>query len=320
MGFSLIAKKDLPAFVKSIGLPLIAPVKRGDGRTEFKPCQAGEMSLDGVNAAYSPKDFFFPPHEVMMEFSGGKIKEVRQKTEERIIFGLRPCDANALLVLDKVFLGGSNDPYYAEKRKNTLTAVFDCPRPGEYCFCGSLGMETARQFDLRFVEEGEKYFVEAGSSKGKAILKKSKLIEKTSLKPKPAKLAFKRKLDPSKVKNLQNYWNDPTWKKTAERCLSCGACTMVCPTCTCFEIEDVLHDGDSSRARRWDSCQFKRFTSVSGQFVFRKERFKRRRHYVFHKLLYFRDEFGFPTCTGCGRCEDACPTKISIPETIGAIK
>ncbi len=303
----LLKKEDLNRFLNNLKgkYEIIAPVKRDIVRYEV---------IDDVNDIYldekpffSAKKFFFAPKETLFEFPE-KIR-FKKKMKPRIIFGIRNCDANALLVLDKLYLEGFLDERYKEKRDKTIIITIPCTEPEENCFCGSMNLKD--YYDLKFTDIGPSYYIDVGTDKGKRLVhrfKEHKMIGE------------KKEMDFSTVlnkrKDLKKHFEDKIWKKEAEKCLSCSMCVNICPTCACFDINDEveLNLKNGKRDREADSCQLKSFTEVAGGHVFREERAARLRHFVLHKLQYFKDEYDINMCVGCGRCINVCPADISLVE------
>ena len=317
----ILPKTEVPKlldFLLSKKFDVIAPVETEDG-IDFESIRDGnKVTLNYVNTLFPPKRFFLPNGEVLFEVRKRKgrfeIIETVEKTK-RVIFGIRPCDVNALLVLDKLFIDEVKDPYYIARRKNTLILAVQCERAGENCFCYAFGTDKLNDdYDLLFVPNGEKYFVKVSSKAGEDIVKKSGLFELTNENPPKIKLKFKKKFNLKIVEtNLARIFNDTKWEKVAKRCLSCAGCSIVCPTCYCFEIEDIPEfDWGSKRHRYWSSCLLQSFTRVSGDFVFREKRSDRIKQFVYHKLLYYKEKFGVQLCVGCGRCIEVCPTDIDF--------
>ena len=165
-------------------------------------------------------------------------------------------------------------------------------------------------YDLFFCDAGENFHIKVNSKKGEALVKNlpiSKFI--------PLPIKTDKKLSTTDVKK---FYDNSIWEKEADKCLSCGACTSLCPTCMCFDISDNpnLDVTSGKRTAEWDSCQYKDFTKVAGGHVFREKRLSRVKHRIYHKLQYFKEKFGENMCTGCGRCIEGCPTKIDFVETI----
>jgi ferredoxin len=169
-------------------------------------------------------------------------------------------------------------------------------------------------FDLLLTDAGNSYYVEAGSKFGKKLLS-NRLFETVSKKPKIEKLKNKRKFYSKNIeKKILNIFDHKDWKEIAKRCLSCGACTVACPTCYCFSVVDEPNfDGSSGKRKRiWDSCMLLEFSRIAGDLIFRRDRTDRCKQFVFHKLSYFKEEYGVQLCVGCGRCVEICPTKIDF--------
>jgi len=309
----VLEKKRLDAFLRRVsrGADLIAPVKRDTLRFEVVR-DYDDICLEG-RPLFPIKKFFSPAKQDLFTLNLTKkklFKEDEIKLKPRVIFGGRLCDFNGLLRLDKLFLSGEyQDDYYRLARENTLLLGINCdPPPSEYCFCESMDLE--RYYDLFFHDLGDKYYVEAGSAKGEALI--MELEDYDFLIP---PIRCEKKLD---RKDLAKHYDDPAWEKENEKCLSCGKCTAHCTTCLCFDMIDEL-EPDMKRGKRykeWDSCQFLNFTLVAGGFVFRKDRLTRFKHRIYHKLQYFRENFGVDMCTGCGRCIEACPRLIDFTEVI----
>lgn len=307
-----LSKDKLPELLEflSKGAELIVPVKK-DSITFFKPYERGDkLYLDKGNTDYSAKQFFFPHKEVMFRYSKGGKVELPQPPKERILFGVRPCDLHALAVTDMFYSAEPADPYYLERRKRTTLIAVDCTTPGKNCFCDSLGKRDPIGHDVLLVPDGKFYYAREASEKGKSLIEGSGLFEKTSESPSPKKLPCKKKANPVDQSRVQ-------WEKWGKQCFACAACTSVCPTCTCFDIEDETQlDGKTKRQRLWASCFTKDFSTVTGGHSFRPQREEMLRQFVSHKFPYFKDKFGVTMCVGCGRCVTVCTAEIDISKMI----
>ena len=303
----LLKKEDLNRFLNNLNgkYEIIAPVKKDIVRYE-KITNVNEIYLS-EKPFFSAKKFFFKPKETLLKFP--ERRGFRERVKPRIIFGMRNCDANALLVLDKLYLEGYPDEKYKEKRENTIIITVPCDEPEENCFCESLNLKD--YYDLKFIDIGPSYYIEVGSEKGNRLVHRFKDHKM---------IGEKREMDSikslNKTKDLKKYFDDPLWEKEAERCLSCSMCVNICPTCTCFDmVDDVeLNLKDGKRSRVADSCQLKSFTEVAGGHVFREPRAARLKHFVLHKLQYFKDKYDVQMCVGCGRCINICPANIDLVE------
>ena len=318
---SVILKKDVPDFLdylRSKGFKVIAPVKTGEG-VNFDFIKKGkEAELDYINTKYPPKKFFLPDGETLFRYNlnRGKVEETLKK-EKRIIFGIRPCDTHGLLALDKIFKDKFSDPYYLEKRKALLIAV-NCTESGDNCFCQYMGTDRAVGYDLLLTRAGDVYMVEGWSRKGKKLLE-SGFFKNVSRRFVVDKLDNKKSFDSWNIeKRILKVFDSRKWEKIADKCLSCGACTLACPTCYCFSVEDEPEFGGKkgSRKRVWSYCMLKEFSRVAGE-NFRKSRTERCKQFIFHKLSYFMEEHGMQLCVGCGRCIDICPAGIDFFREVG---
>jgi sulfhydrogenase subunit beta (sulfur reductase) len=252
------------------------------------------------------------------------------------LFGVRSCDLHALAVHDKVFSGGTyGDEYYARARERTWVIAVNCTLAGGTCFCASMGTgpKASSGFDLALTEvitEEEHYFlVETGTDRGRSLLE--------AVRHRPAEAAevargeeltenasrqMGRSLDTENIQQILYQSADhPRWDVVAARCLTCANCTMVCPTCFCTTIEDVIDLGGTraERLRKWDSCFTMDFSYIHGGSVRPSVR-ARYRHWLTHKLASWIDQFGTSGCVGCGRCITWCPVGIDITEEYRAIR
>lgn len=320
---AIIEKTDIPEFIDSLRksrLEVIAPVKDDVGVIFRKIEKGSEMTQNYINATYSPKEFFLPYDETLFEYrKRGRcfLLDDKIKVKRRVIIGIRPCDVHALLVLDKLFIDDLGDPYYIEKRKKSTIIAINCNETGENCFCGSMGTDTLESgFDILLTDLGDRYYAESGSDIGKGLMK-SNLFRPTRLRPKRKKLIYKKKIDVKDIeKRLLGKFDDKQWEKVGRKCLSCGACTLVCPTCYCFNVNDLPdYQGGGKRKRVSSYCMLLEFSKVAGGGVFRKDRTERCKQFVYHKLSYFKEKFGEQLCVGCGRCVDICPVDIDFFET-----
>ena len=236
----------------------------------------------------------------------------------RVFFGVRLCDLNAIKHQDMVFIDEADDPYYKALRQNSYLLGYHCQEAcSDYCFCGSVGLVDF--FDLMFYDKGSYFLVEVGSEKGDEIIKKFKNFFKKSGQVLTEEDKIIRGTDRLHKKDISGLYHNPKWSRAVNRCLSCSACTTVCPTCYCFEIYDEVSTKNlkkGERKRQWSSCQLQEFTRVAGDYVFRKEREARFKHRIYHQLQYFKERYGVNLCVGCGRCIEGCPTKIDFVKII----
>jgi ferredoxin len=252
------------------------------------------------------------------------------------LLGVRPCDLAAIAILDRVLLGGPwADPVYRERREQAFLVGVQCSRAARTCFCASVGTgpRAASGFDLALTEvqeDGRHYFVlESGTPRGAQLLtgldarSAGEGEHEAALRAtEQAATQITRELDHRGLAaRLRGNPEHPHWEKVAARCLACGNCTQVCPTCFCTSMTDVaaLGGGEVSRIRRWDSCFSQDFSYIHGGGVRTSVR-ARWRHWATHKHGTWHEQFGGSGCTGCGRCITWCPAGIDITEETAAIR
>ncbi|MBD3253138.1 hypothetical protein GF386_05375 [Candidatus Pacearchaeota archaeon] len=308
----ILPKSKLNDFLKKLMQKhqVIAPVK--EENTKFKILNNQNLKkLYLKKITQVPvKKFFIPDNEILLEYKNDKLIEKKDSTLPRIIFGLRKCDINALLVLDKIM----QDPLYISKRKNTIIIGLYCENPDEYCFCKSMEL-SEKGYDLFFYPDRKNYYISIGSKKGEKLVSNLAVAKKQVIK----QIKNTKKLPD---KNIENHYRDKIWESDAEKCLSCSACTVYCPTCNCFDIKDNLDVNlkNGERFRKETSCQLKSFTRVAGGKSYRDSRLSRFKHFVYHKIDYFKKQHEVYMCVGCGRCLRVCPTNIDWINTINLLK
>lgn len=286
------------------------------------------------------KKLLYPPRKKMLEAARNghsfEIKSSDVKPAKKALIGVRPCELQAIAIQDKILRDGRySDPEYDAVRRNLFIVAVNCTNPGNNCFCASMnsGPAAAGGFDLaltEILESGKHYFVvEAGSRAGKKVLEKvahrpaenheSGIAEKAV---KEASSKMGRSLDMKGLKEiLYENFDSHHWNEIVKRCLTCGNCTMVCPTCFCCNIEDTtdLSGDQAERWRCWDSCYTVDFSYIHGGSI-RATASSRYRQWLMHKIAYWQDQFGTPGCVGCGRCITWCPVGIDITAEAAAIR
>jgi sulfhydrogenase subunit beta (sulfur reductase) len=246
--------------------------------------------------------------------------------------GVRSCDLHAVAIQDRVFLRDRYvEPDYEARRRDAFFVAVQCGRAGGTCFCASMdtGPRADAGFDLALTELDHGFVVEVGSERGADVLAELErrpagpedraqaeaLVERTAT-------SMGRRLDVSDIRDLL-YANaeHPRWEEVADRCLSCGNCTLVCPTCFCSSVEDTtdLAGAETERTRLWESCFTLDHSYIHGGAV-RRSGSSRYRQWMTHKLASWIDQFGTSGCVGCGRCITWCPVAIDITEEAAAIR
>jgi len=309
----------------------------GGGKQVFDVLRSSsELVLDYKGTILPPKKYFFPTREALVKFQMGdpSAMEAYVEYEDIILFGVRPCDITAISLLDKVFYDGHCDPNYLARREHSTIIGIDCLAPcDEHSFCESVGsLEVSSGYDMLLTDIGRGYVVDVITSKGVALLAKySDAKDATSRdredleRVKRARLSKFRRLLGIEVPNLpllfQASYDSPIWEELGERCLSCGSCNMVCPTCYCFDVQDVM-DIDLSggkRVRIWDGCQLTGFAKVATGENFREKSSDRVRHRMLRKFQYLMLKYGQSFCVGCGRCVRACLVNIDPADIVNRL-
>ncbi|MGQ9546471.1 MAG: 4Fe-4S dicluster domain-containing protein [Dehalococcoidia bacterium] len=317
------SKDDLSRWLKLLlqERTVVAPV-RVQGQTMFEPItKVEEIVFDFTNTELSPKGWFFPPTETLFSVQrGGKVELVPPLVErDAVIFGLRPCDAHGIALMDGPFLQEPSDTLYEERRNRTVLIGLSCRQAQPECFCTGMGSapDDARHVDILLTEVKDGYIVKAVTDKGKALLPEgwAKYKGQTPAPPQLGTIPAEQI-----VSIVSELFNDPYWERLADRCLHCNICAYVCPTCYCFDVRDYSDKGKVERVRSWESCQSPGFSAMAGGYDPRTTKGERLRQRFYHKLLYFPERFGELACVGCGRCGKACPVNIDIREVISDLQ
>ena len=294
-------------------------------------------------SAQSWKKFLFPPAMRLWQAHRGDggididaSPNGHAETRPLAFVGVRPCELNAIAIQDRVFLGGPyTDPTYSERRESLFIVTVNCTHAAPTCFCSSINLSThaTTGFDIGLTEvfeAGRHYFVaEVGSERGAAVLER---VSQAATTPAEAQAAAKllqataksmvRSVNTKGLKErLYRSYDEPRWDDVANRCLACGNCTMVCPTCFCTTVEDVtdLSGTTAERWRKWDSCFSLDFSYIYGGSL-RTSMKARYRQWLMHKMATWVDQFDTMGCVGCGRCITWCPVGIDITEETRAVQ
>ncbi len=288
------------------------------------------------------KQFLNPPEAVLWAGTigaDGFVSDPSPEPPKYAFFGVRPCELAAIGILDNVYTSSNGVPtisgYTATKERAFIVAV-NCGEPGGNCFCASMGTGPAATsgYDIAITEIAHagnmRYLLESGSDAGAEILGGLEGLEEASEAERKAGEAtmaaavdnMGKSLDTNDLPDLLkgNAFN-PRWESVADRCLACGNCTLVCPTCFCNTVDDNLSlDGThATRTRLWDSCFTLGFSYMHGQPM-RESVASRYRQWITHKLATWVDQFGEMGCVGCGRCITWCPVGIDITHEAEAIR
>ncbi len=334
----LLPKKGLAGFVRGLlgAYRVYAPVWR-DQELRFDEVTApDEVVLDYRNTTRSAKGVLLPQVECLMRFDKARDRYAQTASvpldeTPTVIFGLRPCDARSLLLLDAVFGQGQfTDPYYLARRRNTLVFSLACDRPRSTCFCHAFdsGPYDREGADVFLREAGDAYLVEAATERGAAALADLGLepadaahLAQAEQTEAAAEAQFAEMEPIAGIEDLlEGLFDSDVWAEVAEKCLACGTCTFSCPTCHCFNIEDRVLAAGGERVRAWDSCQFPIFTLHASGHNPRPDQAARWRQRVMHKFNYLPENVGRYGCVGCGRCIVSCPVALDIRDVLRRVR
>jgi sulfhydrogenase subunit beta (sulfur reductase) len=310
---------------------------RADGRPihQFLPlADFEELDLDYEKTEYSAKTYFLPFRESLSSYrfaDGDWRQEIHYRIQPRAIVGLHACDINALVKLDKVLLKGEfPSPYYLARRKNTFLIGLD-HHPCANGFCASVGADlVSHGFDLFLTDIGDDYFVAIDSDRGFRVANHVD-IRDPSEDDREAYMQARNRIAAAfqthvnarilpQVLDLE--FQSPVWKKWGDKCLSCGSCSAVCPTCYCYGIEErvALDFSSSSKNKRLYSCNLLDFAMVAGGHNFRPTRESRLKYRYYHQHRGFVETYDEPKCVGCNRCGDTCLAGINPPAVIADLE
>jgi ferredoxin len=313
---------------------------RQDGGTYRLERRGDDARFGYAVGPHSWKQFLFPPRIRLWRArrNGDTTLEVEEEPTDEMplaFFGVRSCDLHAIATQDRIFMGGRFvDRDYAARREGAFVVAANCFEPGGTCFCVSMGTgpRVEAGYDLAVTEilEGtHRLLVEVGTERGAAVF--------SELRSRPAEQAdadaaeravagaaarMGRQMETGDLRDLlANNLEHPRWNDVAERCLTCGNCVLVCPTCFCSTVEDHtdLAGEHAERWRTWDTCFSVDHSYIHGGSV-RPDNRSRYRQWMTHKLGTWHDQFGTSGCVGCGRCITWCPVGIDITEEVAAIR
>ncbi len=321
---TFLASEKVPDLVRHLSKDhkVIAPAAKGPTFVFAEVKDPAMVVLDYNTTILPPKKFFMPAKEELLSFnrSTGESKAPEAETGSKVMLGVHSYDMQGILRLDQLMKDGNPDKTYLARRQNTLFIGVGFT-PDEYHFSESVGIKITdtEGFDAFLTPAEGGWILKTLTPEGEKLLSGFS-GGAVSAKPKAA-AAFTKKIMPDLARipaMLDKAYGGPVWKQNGEKCLSCGSCNLVCPTCYCFDVQDEVNLDMTTgcRSRLWDACQIAPFAEVAGNENFRHKRDSRVRHRVYRKFRYLSDKYPKPFCVGCGRCNRACTAKISIVEMI----
>ena len=301
---------------------IFAPQKVGD-YSQFLPMDGSSvLALNKPqNTRYPPKSLFLPQSETLLKYNSqlNQLEEAKADIKPRLIFGIRPCDATAIKLLDTVFNGeDETDPYWTTKRDASLVIGMGCTEPSQTCFCTTVGSGPFNSdgLDALITELDDVFLIETFTEKANSLFSDfPKASEDQQRQGKrmqsKAEEGMDSAFDTTYLKqNLDSLFESEYWENISESCLGCGVCTFLCPTCFCFDIVDEVQRNE--RVRNWDTCMFRIYSQEASGHNPRPTRKERTRQRIMHKFSYWLDHIGKIGCTGCGRCVRYCPVGLDI--------
>ncbi|MGQ9580567.1 MAG: 4Fe-4S dicluster domain-containing protein [Armatimonadota bacterium] len=335
MNDKILDKARIPEYLRALmeKFVVVAPMEQKDAPAEFKEIAPGDMPiLDGSRMMMPPKDYLLPRYEVLLKVERKpgdvKVESLIPESKPRVMLGMWMPDAQAIRILDYVYLEGRfRDPYYAARRENTILVGVVPEKIRWSWFCGSVDdVDTWKSnVDAIMYDLGDRFYIEVTSPKGEAVVDWENLS-----KPSDDDVARKNELwekfkscgvQPfaSKGAHDQLCWDHPIWVQIAQKCIGCGMCPYMCPSCSCFDIQDEVCGSCIERYRCRDTCQFEEFTRMGSGHNPRDDQLPRSRQRLMHKFKYQPEQFGLVGCTGCGRCVELCPVNVDIREVLNKV-
>jgi len=297
--------------------------------TSFEVYGKEELDLNFRNSRVPPlKKIIMPQTETLYRYkstpSGFEVEPEELDDRKKIILGARPCDCAGLKVMDRRYYQDPVDPYYDARRKNSIVVGLACNEPPSFsCFCTSVGgsPHSTEGMDVLLTDLGDRYLAEAITDKGGKILKgwdkasEDEIKKSEKLHKRADQLLEKFDIDSSKMDFEARIWEDE-----AQRCIGCGICTYLCPSCSCFSLETIGSSKKGKMVRTWENCQFPAYSIEASGHNPRSNKRERVRQRLFDKFSYSQDKYGDFDCVGCGRCVDLCPVNIDVREIMLSIK
>lgn len=327
MGFRLsTAEMDAVLASLSSDYTLYAPkwFEHGGAFSDTDLIRYGEIStvrevVFDQKSHRSFKEALLPITQNLFYFTEEQVKESDPPAKGGIVF-LRSCDLHAVRRLDEIYLhNGVEDYYYRRVRDNLRFVLIGCKDAFDNCFCVDMGTNRSENYDMSIEPDGDGYLIDCKRAEWRELLEQrgSERLDAT----------------PAFVRQTQTAVHIPEgltadvmksdmWSEFDSRCINCGRCNFVCPTCTCYTMQDIFYtdNGKTGERRRvWASCMVDGFTDVAGGGCYRQNNGQRMRFKVLHKVLDYKQRFGYHMCVGCGRCDDACPEYISFSGSINKL-
>lgn len=328
MGFEL-GKSEMNALISTWKetYMVYAPKRfEGGGRFSDTDCiRYGEIeSVEEIvldqKSDYSFKEILTPITQTLFYFTEDSVREADEEKKGAIVF-LRSCDLHALKRLDDMFYkNGPDDYYYRRLRDKIKIVLIGCNHAFDSCFCVDMGTNISENYDLSIDEVNGIYRMDCKSEEFEKQLR-GLATKEVDVTPEHVTETTTHIHIPENLDNRIN--GSSMWREYDSRCINCGRCNFVCPTCTCFTMQDFYYSENGKvgeRRRVWASCMVDKYTDVAGGGSYRKKSGDRMRFKVLHKVLHYKERNGYHMCVGCGRCDDICPEYISFSNCINKLE
>ena len=267
---------------------------------------------------FSPKEVILPITQTLFYFTEKEYKTSNIDDKKLLIF-LRACDINGVRRFDEIYLknGIEKDYFYERLREKVKFVLIGCKESFRNCFCVSMDSNKAENYSMGLNIDGDDIYLDIKDDELNIFKGDDINFEVDFVKENLIKIELPQNITPVELSKHS------MWDEYDTRCIACGRCNFVCPTCTCFTMQDIYYkenENAGERRRVWASCQVDGYTDMAGGHSFRKKQGERMRFKVMHKIYDFDKRFGYQMCVGCGRCDDACPQYISISKCIEKVK
>lgn len=267
---------------------------------------------------FSPKEVILPITQTLFYFTEKEYKTSDIDNKKLIIF-LRACDINGVKRLDEIYLnnGIEKDYFYERLRSKVKFVLIGCKESFRNCFCVSMGSNKTDNYSMALNIDNDEVYLDIKDEDLNVFKGEDTEFEVNHAKENLFCVESPKNINPIELSKHE------MWNEYDSRCIGCGRCNFVCPTCTCFTMQDIYYKENENvgeRRRVWASCQVDGYTDMAGGHSFRKKQGERMRFKVMHKIYDFDKRFGYQMCVGCGRCDDACPQYISFSQCVEKIK
>ena len=328
----LIRKQSLEKLysILSASRKVYAPVTSENKQVEYRyNPDFSELTFDHIRSTLSVKNVVFPKVENLLFFTNTKSESTitdidLSKIPEVVLWGAHPCDTAAFDTLRSIFCWDIEDQFFSKRLEKLAVIGLSCHISDEYCFCTSVGLspDSAKGSDILLtrLKNGD-YLADILTEKGNTIVSSAPELFESPSDAEISLTEVKQKFSHEQVTaKLAGAFENPFWVENSLRCIGCGACAYVCPTCACFDIQDETKGKEGKRYRSWDSCGFGLFTLHTSGHNPRHVQSQRWRQRIMHKFSYMPERNESLGCVGCGRCSSGCPVDMNIAEQLESIQ